>query len=92
MGMGSEVSLILTIGAELGCAVLLILGLFTRFAAIPLVVTMLVAALLAHGGDPLAEKEMSLLYLAGYLSIMLLGAGKFSLDDLIFKNKKSRKR
>ncbi len=90
MGLGSEISLILTIGAELGCAILLLLGLFTRFAAVPLIITMLVATFLAHGSDPLADKEMALLYLSGYFSILLLGAGTFSLDHLIFSNKKRR--
>ncbi len=92
MGLGSELSLILTIGSELGCAILLLLGLFTRFAAVPLIFTMLVATFLAHSNDPLADKEMALLYLAGYSCILLLGGGKFSLDDLIFKNIKARKR
>lgn len=92
LGMGSELSLILTIGSELGCAILLLLGLFTRFAAIPLIFTMLVATFLAHGNDPLADKEMALLYLSGYFSILFLGAGKYSLDHLIFTNKKLRKR
>ncbi len=91
MGLGSEFSLILTIGSELGCAILLILGLFTRFAAIPLIITMLVATFLAHGNSPLAEKEMALLYLAGYFAILLLGSGRFSLDFLIFNQKGQRK-
>jgi putative oxidoreductase len=88
MGLGSEVSLILTIAAELGCAILLILGLFTRYASIPLIITMLVAAFLVHGGDPLADKEMALLYLSGYFSLLLLGSGQFSLDSLVIKNKR----
>ncbi len=85
MGLGSEISLILTIAAEAGCAVLLILGLFTRYATIPLIVTMGVAAFIAHADDPFGHKEKALLYLMGYFAVLLTGGGRFSLDAMIFK-------
>ena len=46
-------SLALATGAETVCAGLLALGLFTRLNAIPLVITMLVAAFWAHGVTPM---------------------------------------
>ena len=51
-GVGSALSLALAIFAEVGCSALLVVGLFTRLATVPLIVTMLVAALLIHGDDP----------------------------------------
>src|ERR1700712_672668 len=50
LGMSSSISLSLAIFAEFFCAILLILGLFTRFAAIPLIITMSVALFKAHDG------------------------------------------
>jgi uncharacterized membrane protein YphA (DoxX/SURF4 family) len=32
-------------------------------------------------GDPLAKKEMALLYLVGFLSVSLMGAGRYSIDQ-----------
>lgn len=85
MGLGSELSLALAIFAEFFCAILVVLGLGTRLAIIPLLVTMLVAFFIAHGADPFAKKEPSLIYLVTFTCIFILNAGKYSLDALIFK-------
>lgn len=87
IGLGPEISLILTVFAEFLCSVLLILGLGTRLATIPLIVTMAVAAFVAHGADPFGRKELALFYLVVYLAILLLGGGKYSVDNLIGKKK-----
>jgi putative oxidoreductase len=52
IGLGNKASLILATGAEFVCPLLVILGLATRFAAVPVVFTMGVAAFVAHGSDP----------------------------------------
>lgn len=83
MGMGSSVSLALAVFAELFCAILVAMGLLTRAALIPLIVTMAVAAFMVHGADPFSGKEMALLYLAAYLSLFITGPGKFSGDHLV---------
>jgi putative oxidoreductase len=85
LGIGHLNSLVLAIFAEVACSALLIVGLGTRFAAANLVITMLVAAVLVHGADPFAKKEMALLYLFPYIALLLSGAGRFSLDRLIGK-------
>jgi putative oxidoreductase len=59
-GWGSDVSLYLTLFAELICPVLLILGLITRIAALPLFIVMAVAVFSIHAADPLADKELSI--------------------------------
>lgn len=82
-GVGSEASLVMAIGAEVGCSLLVMLGLGTRFAAIPLVITMLVAAFIAHADDPWSKKEFALVYLVPFLTLALTGPGRFSLDTLI---------
>lgn len=80
IGLGPTVSLALAVFAEVGCALLLILGLFTRFAAFPLFFTMIVAAFIIHGGDPWYKKEFALLYGVPFLMLMFTGAGRYSLD------------
>lgn len=72
----------LTVFAEVGCAALLVLGFFTRFAALVLSIVMAVAFFVAHKASLSGESsgEMALLYLVGFLTITFAGAGKFSAD------------
>ena len=87
MGLGEETSLMLVVFAEFLCALLLVVGLFTRLATIPLIFTMCVALFVVHIADPFSDKEASILYLVPYLVIFLLGPGKFSLDFLIWNRR-----
>lgn len=90
IGVGSQMSLILAIFAEFGCSILLIFGLATRLAAIPLAFTMIIACFVVHGTDPWQKKELAACYLAVYLALLFNGPGKFSLDHLIFGRKQNR--
>jgi putative oxidoreductase len=85
IGLGPDFSLILTVFAEVFCTVFIALGLFTRFAAIPLIITMLVAALIVHSGDPIGDREASIGYFLLYTAIFFLGAGRYSLDNAFRK-------
>ena len=85
LGVGSDISLYLTIFAELLCAALLVIGLFTRLALVPLIVTMVVAFFIIHAKDPLGEKELALFYLVAYTTLLFTGPGKFSLDKAVLK-------
>lgn len=80
IGIGKFPSLVLASGAEVICSILIVLGLFTRLSTIPLIITMAVAALIVHAGDPFAKQEFGLLYLFGYIVLMLQGPGRFSID------------
>jgi putative oxidoreductase len=91
-GLGQAASLYLAVFAEFFCSIFLILGFATRLAVIPLIVTMLVAVLIAHGSDPFEKKEMALHYLLVYLVILVCGAGKYSLDYFISRNISKRRR
>lgn len=79
-GIGSKASLILVAFAEAVCSVLILIGLFTRLATIPLIINMAVAAFVALGQAPFAKKELALLYLLIYITIAVLGPGKYSVD------------
>lgn len=85
LGMGPVLALTMTVFAEALCSVLIGLGLFTRLAAIPLIITMMVAAFIAHAPDPFGRKEMALLYMLIYITLLVLGSGKYSLDYLMSK-------
>lgn len=80
IGLGPTVSLILTALAEFICGFFLIAGFKTRLAAIPPMVTMLVAIFIIHWDDPWKKIEFPLLYLIAYLTIFLLGSGRYSVD------------
>jgi putative oxidoreductase len=86
IGLGAEISLALAIFAEVGCSILILLGLGTRIAAIPLIVTMLVAVFIVHSGDPFANQEMGLHYLLVYIMLLITGSGRYSLDRLVYVN------
>lgn len=86
-GMGASASLVLAIIVEVGASILILLGLFTRPAALVLIFTMLVAAFGNHFYDGFKVMEMSLLYLMIYILIWAFGPRSFSVDAMI-----SRKR
>lgn len=87
LGVGNQLSLIMAIGAEAGCSALLILGLFTRVAAIPLAFTMIIACFVVHGGDPWKVKELAAIYLFVYVVVIVAGPGRLSLDQRFFGKK-----
>lgn len=82
LGIGSTPAVILAIGAELFCSVLLVVGLWTRLAALMLAITMSVAFFMAHGAklSGPGSGELAFVYLAGYVVLLVAGAGKFSVD------------
>lgn len=88
LGIGSTLSLAGTVGAEFFCALLVTLGIATRLASAPLLFTMLVAAFIVHGADPMQKKELALIYAGMYLALIFLGAGKYSLAGYFPKLKK----
>lgn len=83
LGIGSEASLALATFAEVGCSVLLIIGLFTRLASFTLIINMMVASMLVPGDKGFASHELAALYLAVYVAITVLGAGYFSFDRVL---------
>ncbi len=80
IGIRSVPSFLLVVIAEAICPLLIIIGYRTRFASVPVIITMAVAAFIVHGTDPLATKEKALLYLFGFVAVALLGPGKHSVD------------
>ena len=65
IGLGPVPSLVLVVIAEFLSALLVMLGLATRFAAALVVISMSVAAFVAHGSDPWTMGEGYKLFMAG---------------------------
>lgn len=70
--------------AEFLGGILIVVGLLYRPAAFVVAVTMVVAALGAHGNDLLGDGELAILYACTTLVMMLLGAGRLSADAILF--------
>lgn len=85
IGLGETTSFILVAFAEGICGLLLIVGLLTRFAAIPAFIAMAVVVFVAHNGQPFGDIEVAFLYLLGSAALFFTGGGKFSLDRLFIK-------
>ena len=85
MGIGSTMSLALVVFAEFFCSMFVILGLFTRFAVIPLIIVMCVVLFKVNHGNVFGDGQVVALYLAGYLVLLLVGPGRVSVDSMIGK-------
>jgi len=87
IGLGPELSFTLVVFAEVVCSTLVALGLWTRVAAIPIVLFSVVAVFGQHWHDPFAKKELALLYGIPALALALTGGGTFALETLIGKKR-----
>lgn len=98
--MSPPVSLMATIGAEVVCAALLVLGVMTRYAAFVLGFTMVVAAFYVLGDKPffyhpvkaVHAQELAVMYLIPALVLVLTGGGAYSLDAALCKEGRRRYR
>lgn len=83
LGVGSTISLIMILCAEVGCSLLLIFGLMTRLATLPLMFGMLMAFFVIHSGMPFTGRELPFLYVGIYVILLWTGGGKYALDEVI---------
>ncbi|QYA27237.1 DoxX family protein [Gramella sp. MT6] len=87
LGLGETVSFTLTVFAEFICSAFIIFGFLTRFSAIPIIITMAVAAFIVHVPDGFGKQELPLLFMFGFLLLAICGGGKYSLDYLLQNRK-----
>ncbi len=91
LGMTGKIPLALTIFAEFFCSLLLIVGLLTRLALIPLIICMgyIVAVVgqftIVETGEHGSQLNSGFLYLIIYFGLFFTGAGRYSLDAMISK-------
>jgi len=80
--IGTQLSLILSISAEVFASMFLILGLFSRFAALLLVIDLGVAVFIYHSSHPISRFEDAITFFVISLFVLLVGPGKYSVDGL----------
>lgn len=80
IGLGSGLTLILVLIAEIICPILIIIGYKVRLATIPPIILMLVAVFIVKAGTSFEAREVPLLFLVSFITIALLGPGKISID------------
>ncbi len=84
IGLGAGFSFLLITLAESVGSLFVILGFLTRLAALSLVIGMTVAAFFTFPEFAFATSELALLYIAVFLSVLVHGGGRYSLDTLIW--------
>lgn len=82
--IGHRWSLLLSLFAEVFAALLLVLGLFSRVAALILVINLSVAVFLVHKGQ-LKQGEDAIVFLSGFFFLLLAGPGRYSVDAMAGK-------
>jgi len=87
IGLGETITFSLAVFSEFFCALFIIFGFLTRYAALPLIATMFVAALIVHMPDGFSRQELPLLYMFGFSLLAFTGPGKYSLDFFL-RNRK----
>lgn len=85
--LGELPSLAMVVFAEVICAILIVVGLKTRWATLPLIVTMFTAIFVIHIADGFGKMELPLLYSTGFLTLLLTGAGEYSLENFLNRRK-----
>ena len=66
------------------CSVLVMLGLLTRLSSLIIVINLAVVFIFLHNFSFMQEHaQLVYVYLGSYLTILIAGAGKFSIDNLI---------
>lgn len=82
LGLGSYMTLMLSIFTELCCSIFLMTGLLVRITVIPMIVAMAVAFFDLHDAI-MPEGELALIYLILFIILYLTGPGRYSIDYLI---------
>ena len=90
LGLGSYMTLMLSIFCEFACSIFLIVGMLTRIVLIPMIASMAVAFFDIHDGF-MPEGELSLIYLIVFIVLFITGPGRYSADYLIDRKVKKDK-
>lgn len=77
---GGELGWFLTLFSECLCTILVMLGVFTRFTAVPPLVAMVLHALVLQVGTAWSVRELYLLYALPFFVLSFTGPGDYSVD------------
>ncbi len=73
--------------SEIVCGFLLLIGLFTRIASIILIINMFVITFVMLEGKIFGDNQHPFLFLLIFALFLFVGAGRWSVDYLIFHKK-----
>ena len=82
--IGSEISLLFVIFAEILCSIFFIIGALYRIMMIPMVIIMLVAFFHIHE-ESIVEGELAFIYLLMFILMYISGPGQYSIDAKIYE-------
>ncbi|AWH85679.1 DoxX family protein [Flavobacterium album] len=85
LGLPPALNDIIAIAANTYLPFLIVIGLCTRLAALPAVCVTLTGYFIVHANDPLAVSDVPYMYSVSLLLIIILGGGRYSLDQYISK-------
>lgn len=84
-GFPAYINNIMAISANIVFPLFVIAGIFTRVATIPVLAVTLTGYFVVHRNDPMLVSDVPFMYSVSFLFILFSGAGKFSLDHLLYK-------
>lgn len=73
------------VSANLFFPILIIIGLFTRLAIVPILAVTLIGYFVVHWNDSTLVKDLPFMYSVSFLLLFVLGPGKYSADYFINK-------
>lgn len=86
IGIGSHISLLLVILAELFCSMFFIVGFMYRIVLLPMIFSMCIAFFIVHSCSISNGGELSFIYLIVFSLLYIIGPGRYSLDKIISRN------
>lgn len=78
--LGSHLTLILAIFAEVLCPLLIVAGLLARLACVPILFVLLVALLIVHPQWSVAEGQFGWLLLILFTTVLIAGPGRLAIS------------
>ncbi|WP_447784473.1 DoxX family protein [Pseudomonas germanica] len=78
--LGSHLTLILAIFAEVLCPLLIVVGLLARLACVPILFVLLVALLVVHPQWSVAEGQFGWLLLILFSTVLIAGPGRLAIS------------
>ena len=87
IGIGTKLSLVLVIFAELFCGFFVAIGFLTRLTVIPILIVMIVVLFVVHIKDQFVMIQLPFVYWLLCFVIFILGSGRFSADYILFGRK-----
>ena len=83
-GIGSEITLLFAIFAEMLCSAAFIFGALYRLSMIPMIVVMTVAFFHIHEAS-ITQGELAFIYLMVFIMMYIAGPGQYSIDAKIYE-------